>query len=108
MPSECPRQTVTAVVNRNRAIAPQLTQIGPPTIAVMVMAEIQSDFFGHHLTRPSTALVSGASNIRGERKVLAEFASASSTGSTADCGCGTLSRLIASPRALAPTITASN
>src|SRR5262249_1166414 len=97
MPSECPRQTVTAVVSRNRSIALHTTQIGPATMAMVVMAEIQSDFLGFHLTRPSTALVSGASNIRGERKVLAEFASASSTESTADRGCGTLSRLIASP-----------
>src|SRR5215467_8560197 len=84
IPSECPRHTVTAVVTRKSASALQLKKIGPPTSAVTVMAESHKDFFGAHLTVPSTAFVSSASNMRGERNVLADVASASSIGSESD------------------------
>src|SRR5581483_9756818 len=83
MPSECPRHTVTAVVARNSASASQVKYTGPPISAASVMAEIHSDLTGFQHTTPSTASVSGASNMRGERKVPCEAASAASTGSGA-------------------------
>ena len=83
MPSEWPRQTVTAVVARNSASAPQVKVGGPPIRAMIVMPEIQSDLTGFQCTVPSSALVSPASVMRGERNVPSAFCSASSMRSTA-------------------------
>ena len=66
MPSEWPRQTVTAVVATNSASAPQVKVSGPPTRAATVMAEIHSDLAGFQRTLPSTASVSSASSMRGD------------------------------------------
>jgi hypothetical protein len=81
MPSECPRHTVTAVVARKSTNAPHVKKIGPPTRATNVMPEIHSDFTGFQCTLPAAASVASASNMRGERKVLSDLDSASSTGS---------------------------
>src|SRR5258708_27523339 len=83
MPSEWPRQTVTAVVAMNSASAPQVKASGPPTRAATVMVEIHNDLTGFQRTVPSIAEVTSASNMRGERNVLADRRSASSTGSAA-------------------------
>src|SRR5262245_59932084 len=80
MPSEWPRQTVTALVTRNNAKASQVKVSGAPMTPVSVMAEIHSDLSGFHRTPPSTALVSSASTMRGERNVLSDRCSASATG----------------------------
>src|ERR1700730_1364874 len=93
MPNECPRQSVGAVVARNKRNASQVKQSGPPIRAAAVMPEIQSDFTGCQRTSPSTAPVSLASNIRGERNVLADRASASSTGSPCRAGGGARAEL---------------
>ena len=66
------------------------------------MAEIHSDLPGFQCTAPSTALVSSASNMRGERKVLAECCSASSTGSS-DVQTG-IGQLIAESHDVAPHV----
>ena len=55
--------------------------MGPPISAASVMPPIHSDFTGFQRTTPATASVSCASNMRGERNVLSDRASASSTGS---------------------------
>src|SRR5215468_9489137 len=83
MPSEWPRQTVTAVVTMNSANAPQVNASGPPARATIVMPEIHSDLTGFQCTLPSTAEVASASNMRGERNVLADWRNASSMGSAA-------------------------
>src|SRR5262245_18751337 len=81
MPSECPRQTVTALITRKTASAIQLNKNGPPTRPTRVMVEIQIDLSAFQRTTPSTASVSSASTMRGERNVLSERCSASSTAS---------------------------
>ena len=83
MPSEWPRQTVTALVTMNRASASQVKVSGAPITPTSVMAEIQIDLTGFQRTTPSTALVSSASTMRGERNVLSDRCSASSMGSVA-------------------------
>ena len=72
-----------AVVARKSASALQVKVMGPAIRAVSVMAEIHSDFTGCQRTTPSMASVSSASNMRGERRLLSDLASASSTGSSA-------------------------
>src|SRR5262249_15523786 len=81
-PSEGPGQAVTALAAMNRRAASQLAVSGAPTMPAAVMAEIHNDLLAFQRTTPSTALVSTASIIRGERKVLSDRRSASSTGST--------------------------
>src|SRR5215813_370876 len=81
MPSEWPRQTVTALVARNSASASQVNTIGTPTTPTTVMDEIQSDLTGFQCTAPATASVPQASTMRGERNVLSERCKASSTAS---------------------------
>ena len=82
MPSEWPRQTVTAVVdNEQRQRAPGEEERPADQRSASWPDPERLDGLPAHL--PSTALVSSASNMRGERKVLAERCSASSTGSSA-------------------------
>ena len=83
MPSEWPRQTVTAVVARNSANAPQVKCMGPPISAASVIPVIHSDLAGFQRTTPRSASVSSASNMRGERNVLCDATSAASTQSAA-------------------------
>src|SRR5262249_2962841 len=80
MPSEWPRQMVTAVVARKTASAPQVKKSGAAS-PKSVIAEIHSDFTGFQRTLPASALVSAASTMRGERNVLSERRKASSTAS---------------------------
>src|SRR5579883_3233324 len=80
MPREWPKQTVTAVVTTKSASAPQVKNSGPPISAARVMPEIHRDLTGFQRRSPAVASVSALSNMRGERKVLAEAASASSIG----------------------------
>src|SRR5690242_12800070 len=81
MPSEWPRQTVTALIARKTASAPQVKKRGAPTRPTIVIVEIQADFTGFQWTAPAAALVASASIIRGERNVLSERCRASSTAS---------------------------
>src|SRR5262245_42349637 len=81
MPSEWPRQTVTALIARKTASAPQVKKIGAPTRPTIVIVEIQADFTGFQWTAPAMALVASASIIRGERNVLSDRLRASSTAS---------------------------
>src|ERR1700753_1351163 len=83
MPSEWPRQTVSAVVQIKSAMASHVTHTGPAISPAAVMADIQIDFDGFHRTVPTSASVVSSSNMRGDRNVLSDLASAASTGSGA-------------------------
>jgi hypothetical protein len=61
------------------------------------MAEIHRDLTGFQRTTPATASVSSRSNMRGERKVLAEAASAASIGSWAMSATGRAIVLMGEP-----------
>ena len=85
MPSEWPRQTVTPVVARKRTSAPVVKTNGAVKAATVIVP-IHRDLTGCQWTLPATALVSAASTMRGERKVLSDRRSASSTASCDGAG----------------------
>ena len=66
MPTECPKQSVTALLARNRANASQVNSGGPSTTAAAVMVPIHSDFAGAQRTVPSTGSVRASATIRSE------------------------------------------
>src|ERR1700743_2234116 len=83
MRSEWQRQTVSAVVQIKSAMASHVTHTGPAISQPPVMADIQIDFDGFHRTTPTVASVVSSSNMRGDRNVPSDLASAASTGSGA-------------------------
>ena len=63
MPTEWPAQIVIVEVTMNKATTSHEKVRGAPMTAMMVMADVQIDFFGTHTTLPVTAELSGVEII---------------------------------------------
>src|SRR5215469_6315965 len=64
MPTECPKQSVTALVAKKSSNALDEKYSGPKTRAIAVIVPSQSDFAGAHRTSPSSGLVRSSAKIR--------------------------------------------